>query len=136
MGKISKKQAWCSDRDKMGRIGERPLWVLYFSIFIRAIHQVGAAVILSSFLIDGISRPPRLFLAIAIITGIVLVTTEGMRHRQMYREVSGLGTILKLLLLGAGFHGFLPVTEAVSASFILASLSSHTPKAIRHKLIF
>ncbi len=120
----------------MGRIGDRPLWVLYLSIGIRAIHQVGAAVFLASFLMDGIGRPPDYFVIIAVITGTGLIITEGMRHRQMYREVSGLSTIVKLLLLGAAFHGYLPVSGVVLISFILASLSSHMPKSIRHRLIF
>ncbi len=131
-----KKTDWCSDRENMGRIGARPLWVLYLSIGIRAIHQVGAAVFLTSFLIQDIGRPPMIFLTISIVSGFALVITEGMRHRQMYREVSGVSTIIKLILLGAAFHGFLPVTGTVLISFVLASISSHTPKLIRHRLLF
>ncbi len=130
------KTGWCKDRGNMGRIGNRPYWVLYLSIFIRAIHQVGAAVFLASYLTNSTGRPPTLYLVIAITSGIILLITEGMRHRQIYREVSGLSTLVKLLVIGAAFHGFLPVPVAVLIAFILASISSHTPKTIRHKLIF
>ncbi len=127
---------WCAEREKMGRIGNRPIWVLYLSIGIRAIHQVGAAVFLASFLVDGIGKPPSLYLTIVLTSGLALMTTEGMRHRQFYREVSGVATIFKLLLLGAAFHGYLPVTGTILIAFIIASIGSHTPKTFRHRLMY
>ncbi len=129
------KPDWCTNSVNMGRIGNRPYWVLYLSIFIRAVHQVGAAVFLASFLMKDFNRPPALYITIVFISGIALLITEGMRHRQIYREVSGVSTFIKLIVLGAAFHGFLPVTAAVLTAFVLASIDSHTPKIIRHRLI-
>ncbi len=120
----------------MGKIGNRPLWVFYLSIGIRAIHQVGAAVFLTSFLLEEIVATPRFYLMLTTISGLVLVVTEGMRHRQLYRELSGVCTIIKLLLIGAAFHNYLPLPETIVLGFMLASIGAHTPKFIRHRLLF
>lgn len=120
--------------ENMGRIGARPYWVLSLSIFIRALHQVGAAVFLTSFLVEEIATPPHLYLVLVAVTGVALVATEAMRHRQIHRELSGAITLVKLLLLGAAYHGFLSVTPTVLVAFVLASMGAHAPKAIRHKL--
>ncbi len=125
-----------TDNIQLGRTGYRPFWVLKLSICIRALHQVGAAVFLTAFLLDEIPSPPPLYLLLAILSGIVLLIVEGMRHRQMFRELSGLSTFIKLILLGAAYHGFLPVTPTILAAFILASISSHAPKLYRHRLLF
>ena len=37
----------------LGPVAPRPYWLVLFSVVIRALHQVGAAVYLSSFLLDG-----------------------------------------------------------------------------------
>lgn len=57
------------DQSRQGRIGNRPFWVLTLSIAIRAVHQVGAAVFLASFLLDGIDRPPALYLTLVLVSG-------------------------------------------------------------------
>lgn len=124
------------DHVELGRTGYRPFWVLKLSICIRAVHQIGAAVFLASFLLDEISSPPPFYLLLAIGSGIALVLVEGMRHRQMHRELSGLSTFIKLVLLGAAYHGFLPQTLTILAVFILASISSHAPKLFRHRLLY
>lgn len=121
---------------KMGRIGYRPYWVLNFSILVRAIHQVGAAVVLAAFLLDDIGRPPSLYLAIACLSGGLLFFTEWMRHRQIYRELSGITTLIKLFLLGGVYHALLPGTSTVVFAFILASIGAHAPKLIRHRLLY
>jgi len=120
----------------VGRIGSRPYWVLNLSIVIRAIHQVGAAVFLASFLLDEISGPPPLYLAIVAVSGVALVLTEAMRHRQIHRELSGATTFVKLILLGAAYHGLFPAVQTVLVAFVLASIGAHAPKYIRHKLLF
>jgi len=119
-----------------GRIGNRPYGVLLFSVVLRAVHQVGAAVYLTSFIIEGISGPPGLYLGMAVISGVALFITESMRHREIYREISGFGTFAKLLLLGAAYHQVLPATQTVLAAFVLASLSAHLPKDVRHRLLY
>jgi len=120
----------------MGRIGYRPYWVLNFSILIRAVHQVGAAVVLAAFLVDDIGRPPIIYLILAFLSGSLLFLAEWMRHRQICRELSGVTTAIKLLLLGAAYHGFLSPTITVLLAFVLASVGAHAPKLIRHRLLY
>lgn len=120
----------------MGRIGYRPYWVLGLSVFIRALHQVGAALFLASFLFDEVVHLPSLYLGIVFISGLVLFFTEWMRHRQICRELSGMSTLIKLVLLGAAYHGFLPAPATVLSAFVVASISAHAPKQIRHRLLY
>lgn len=120
----------------MGRLGDRPFWVLSISVLIRAVHQVGAAVYLTSFLVEEMSGPPLVYLVVAVVSGVALLFTEGLRHRQIYRELSGVSTLIKILLLGFAYHGYLPAAGAVLTAFMLASICSHVPKSIRHRLLY
>lgn len=121
---------------RTGRIGDRPYWIFIFSIFVRAIHQVGAAVFLASFLIPDIITLPLLYLIIACVSGVILLITEGIRHRQLLRELSGISTIVKVILIGLAYHGWIPAVPAVLFAFFLTSFFSHAPKSIRHRLLF
>lgn len=132
----NKKHTEESEKVRLGRVGDRPYWVLYTSIFIRALHQVGAAVFLSSFLLKDIIKIPTLYLIIVLVSGAGLLITEGLRHRQILREFSGLGTIFKLIILGLAYHGWMPAMFAALFAFAFASVSSHAPKSIRHRLLF
>ncbi len=121
---------------RLGRIGYRPFWVLKLSILLRAIHQIGAAVFLTSFLLDEILAPPPLYLYITLISGIALLFAEWMRHREIYRELSGISTLAKLVLLGLAYHEIFPQTPTIVIAFLLASIASHAPKLYRHRLLF
>ncbi len=126
----------CENEAKMGRIGYRPYWVFNLSILIRALHQVGAAVFLAVYLLDVLPEPPFEYVAAVMLTGGLLLASEWLRHRQIFRELSGVTTLVKLLLLGAAYHEFLPVQGTVLLAFILASIGSHAPKQVRHRLLF
>jgi NhaP-type Na+/H+ or K+/H+ antiporter len=134
MAEIRKTLA-CED-NKMGRIGNRPYWILNLSILIRAIHQVGAAVFLTVFLLDETVHLPSFYLALVFVSGVALFLSEWLRHRQLCREVSGVGTFIKLLLLGAAYHGLLSAPVGVLLAFVLASIGAHAPKMVRHRLLF
>lgn len=121
---------------KMGLIGERPFWVLSLSLPIRAIHQIGAAVVLTAYLLDALPGPPFVYLLIALISGGLLLGTEWMRHRQIFRELAGVITLVKMLLLGAAYHGYVPPLETVLLAFVIASIGAHAPKKVRHKLLY
>lgn len=126
----------CEISTKMGRIGYRPYWILNLSIVIRAVHQIGAAVFLAAYLLDAIPEPPQVYVTIAFLSGALLLATECLRHRQIFRELSGAITMVKLLLLGAASHGLLPVQGTVLLVFFIASVGSHAPKKVRHRLLF
>lgn len=121
---------------KMGRIGNRPFWVLSVSIIVRAIHLMGAAVVLTTFVQGGMIRPPAFYTGIAFGSGMILLFTEWLRHRQIYRELAGMATFVKVLLLGAVYHGVLPMRETVLLVFFLAAVAAHVPKLVRHRLLF
>ncbi len=127
----------CSENGSTtGRIGYRPYWVLNVSLLIRAIHQIGAAVFLAAYLLEAIPEPPADYVAAALLSGGLLLVTEWLRHRQLHREISGGITLVKLLLLGAAYHGFLPLQETVLLAFVIASVGAHAPKQVRHRLLF
>ncbi len=121
---------------RLGPVVPRPYWLVLVSVAIRALHQVGSAVYLSSFLLDDILGPPPFYLWLAIGSGLALMATEALRHRALYREVAGLATILKVVLLGIVFHGYLPGTSTVLVVFIFAAIAAHLPKNLRHRLLF
>ncbi|WP_136798790.1 MULTISPECIES: hypothetical protein [Desulfosediminicola] len=119
-----------------GRIGNRPYWVLLLSILVRTVHQLGAAVFLVFCLFGDVVSVPGMYLWLAVVSGVILVFTEWLRHRELYREFAGMATLIKCLLLGAAIHAYLPTGPAVLAAFVLASIGAHAPKEIRHRLLW
>jgi hypothetical protein len=130
------KNSNVSDEIRMGKKGDRPYWILILSILIRAAHQVGAAVFLSSFLFGVPVELPGSYLILASVSGGMLLVAECMRHRQFFREVIGVSTIVKLILIGVAVHGGVEGKILIVISFVLASVCSHMPKKARHRLIF
>lgn len=126
----------CEHSPEMGRIGDRPYWVLNLSILIRAAHQVGAAVFLAAYLIDALPDPSTFFVVLATASGVLLLGTEWLRHRQIFRETAGVITLVKVPLLGVAFHGFLPQWQTVLLVFVVASIGAHAPKKVRHRLLY
>lgn len=125
----------CENSAKMGRIGDRPFWVLNLSLLIRAAHQVGAAIFLAAYLLNAIPVPPMAYVVVALLSGSLLLAVEWLRHRQIFRELAGMITMVKILLLGAAYHGFLPLQETVLLAFVIASVGAHAPKKVRHRLL-
>lgn len=137
MVKMAEKKSLTTTKiARLGKIGYRPFWILKLSILLRAIHQVGAAVFLASYLLDTIPGPPSVYVYLALCSGVLLLMAEWMRHREIYRELSGASTFAKLVLLGLAYHGFFPATATVLAAFFLASIASHAPKQYRHRLLY
>lgn len=126
----------CENSVNMGRIGDRPYWVYLLSIPVRVVHLVGAAVFLAGYLLDTLPGPPMVYVVVALVSGGLLLGIEWWRHRQCFRELSGLLTLMKILLLGAAYHGFLPLQGTVLLAFGIASLGAHAPKKLRHRLLF
>jgi len=126
----------CENRVKLGRIGDRPYWVYLLSFLLRALHQIGAAIFLAAYLLDLLPGPPTAYVIIAVVSGVLLLACEWWRHRQLHREFAGLATLLKILLLGAAFHGLLPPKTMVLSAFVIASLAAHAPKQTRHRLLY
>lgn len=119
-----------------GRIGERSYWVLCLSVGVRTLHQVGAAVFLTGYLLEKADEFPVVYTLLAVVSGFALVVTEWLRHRQLYREFAGVVTLGKCLFLGAAIHGLLPAMPAVLLAFVVASMGAHAPKNVRHRLLY
>lgn len=132
----NKKIAPGAEKARMGRLGDRPYWIYIFSIFMRAVHQVGAAVFLTSFLFGDLMRLPRLYLIIVSVSGIILLGAEAMKHRQLLRELLGVSTVFKLVILGMVYHGWVAGALPVLFAFVLSSICSHAPKSFRHRLLY
>ena len=126
----------CERSDKMGKMVTRPLWVLNLSLRARAAPQVGAAVFLAAFLLDGIPGPPQPYVFMAFVSGGVLLFAEYWRYRQFHRELVGVVTLGKLIIFGAAWHGLLPPRPFVLLAFLLASVGAHLPKTVRHRLLY
>lgn len=122
-------------RVKTGKVGARPSWVHNLSILVRAFHLTGAAVFLAACLFQAGHIPPFYFY-LANITGVLLLISENMRHRQMYRELFGIAILIKLILLGLCFHKILPPGPTAFIAFFLSALTSHLPRIYRHRLLF
>ena len=120
----------------MGRIGARPFWVLGLSIAVRAIHLVGAGVVLAVFLHGDALPELRGYSVLATASGFLLLGSEWLRHRQLWRELAGVVTLVKIILLGAVFHGLFPGRETMLLLFVAAAVAAHAPKTVRHRLLF
>lgn len=121
---------------RLGQTADRPYWIWLVSIFIRALHQVGAAVFLAVFLLPGRPDLPLFYLILSAVTGVMLMASEMLRHRQLLREPAGLATLVKLVLMGMALHGWLPGAPAMLTAFVLAAIFAHAPKHIRHRRLF
>jgi hypothetical protein len=133
---MKEQQKIDADKDRLGRTVQRPYWLLTMSILLRACHQVGAAIFLSSFMFAPGNHFPHWSSYLSVVSGVLLLVAEAGRHRQIYREVSGLITIVKCVLIGAAVHGMLPAAPTVLIAFLAASIGAHAPRIIRHRLIF
>ena len=121
---------------KLGRTGNRPQWLRTGSVFVRAVHLVGAGALLGGYLF-GVERSMMLpYVGIAAMSGLVLIGTEFARHRELYREVAGWSTIVKLLILLTfplfpDSAGLLMILV-----FLIAAIGAHLPRRYRHRLLF
>jgi len=66
----------------------------------------------------------------------LLMAGDWMQHRQLWRELVGVVTLLKILVFGVAYHGFLPQGAAVVLVFLGAAVVAHAPRKIRHRLLF
>ena len=135
MAELKTEEGKKGDR-QLGRTGERSYSMLLFSIIIRAAHQIGAAIFLAVYLLHWEGGNSRLYTWLVMGSGLILVVTEWLRHRQLYREISGMVTMGKCVMLGGIIHGLFPQEPFVLIVFVAASLGAHAPKNIRHRLLW
>lgn len=130
------KKTKIESRGKVGVIVDRPYWMVYVSITARAIHQLGAAIFLATYLLNHpVLQTRQVSLAVAALSGLLLMGVEAFRHRQFLREVFGLVTVLKVFFIGLAFHAWLAPVPTLFLVFFVASLASHAPRGIRHRML-
>jgi hypothetical protein len=124
------------DDSRLGRTGDRPLWIRTGSVYVRAVHLLAASAIAGVCLL-GVSDADLLAWWIAAaVSGVLLVVAEALRHRELWREVAGWATVLKLVLIA-----LIPALPAaspwlMSAAFIVAVIGAHSPRKWRHRKVF
>jgi hypothetical protein len=81
-----KKQTSRPPDSRLGRTADRPYWLWMGSIFIRALHQVGAAVFLAVFLLPGHPQLPRMYLMLAafVLAAFFAPAPKHIRHRRLF----------------------------------------------------
>jgi len=119
-----------------GRIAYRSEQLRYLSILVRSFHQIAVALYLGAVVFASQSPVLQHVLIAVVSTGLLLLSLEGVRHRQFYRETFGLMTFFKTGLVGLAYHKFIPELPMLLVVFLLASLVSHAPKKFRHRLLF
>jgi hypothetical protein len=106
------------------------------SVFVRAAHLLAASAVAGAFLLAVEDARLLGWWIAAAASGLLLLVFEFLRHRELYREIAGWSTILKLLLIG-----LIPAVPAaavwlMSAAFVVAVLGAHLPRGIRHRKLF
>ena len=124
------------DDSKLGKTGDRPHWIRSGSVFIRAAHLLAASAVAGVYLLSVEDADARFWWILAAGSGVLLLLAEFLRHQELYREVAGWSTIVKLVLIG-----MIPVLPAagfwlMSAAFVVAVLGAHAPRRWRHRKLF
>ncbi len=119
------------DRSRLAPTSERPYAIYLGSVFVRALHLLAAGTILGAYLLGAGRENLPTFHAIVALTGGMLVVSEWMGHRELYRQLSGISILTKLILLG-----LLPIfpdygAPLVVTAFLFSAITSHLPKKLR-----
>ncbi len=124
------------DDPALGRTGARPWWIRTGSVFVRAAHLLAASAVAGVYLLDVPDADAYAWWVAAGVSGVLLLGGEALRHRELYREVGGWATVLKLALIGVipACRGAAP--WLMSAAFVVAVLGAHFPRKWRHRKVF
>ena len=124
------------DESKLGKVGDRPFWIRTGSVFIRAAHLLAASAVAGVYLWNVEATGVHTWWIVAGVSGVLLLVAESIRHRELYRELAGWATILKLILVGGIFAAPAAATWLMSAAFVVAVLGAHCPGRWRHRKLF
>jgi hypothetical protein len=123
-------------KSNRGKVSDRPFWIRTGSVFIRAVHLLAASAVSGAYLLTVENTGAHTWWLVAGISGVLLLVAEFIRHVELYRELGGWSTILKLVLIGC-----IPAAPAtapwlMSAAFVIAVLGAHFPRRWRHRKLF
>jgi hypothetical protein len=116
-------------------LGERHRWIRTGSVFVRAAHLLGASAVAGAYLLGVEGLPLRGWWILVAISGVLLLLAELVRHPELWREVAGWATLVKLVLIG-----LIPAVPGeaawlMGAAIVVAALGAHLPKRWRHKQV-
>jgi hypothetical protein len=100
------------------------------------VHLLAASAVAGACLLSVPDADVEAWWIAAVASGVLLLVAELVRHRELYREVAGWSTFLKLILIG-----LIPAAPAagpwlMSAAFVVAVLGAHFPRHWRHRRLF
>jgi hypothetical protein len=121
---------------RLGKAGDRPSWIRNGSVFIRAAHLLAASAIAGAYLGNVEVTVAHVWWLVAGVSGMLLLATEFLWHRDLLREPAGWATIIKLLLVGG-----IPAVPCaagwlISGAIVVAALGAHAPRRWRHRRLF
>lgn len=121
---------------KLGKVGERPFWIRTGSVFVRAAHLLAASAVLGACLWGVEGRGLHAWWLCAGISGVLLVIAEFVKHLELYREVAGWSTLLKLVVLACCFVVPVGAPWLMAGAFVIAVVGAHSPRVWRHRRLF
>jgi len=124
------------EQDRLGKPVGRLRWIRTGSVFVRAAHLLGACAVGGAYLLGVGDARLHGWWILAAASGLLLLAAELVQHRELYREVAGWATVLKLLLIGLIFVFPRAALWLMSAALIVAVIGAHAPKNWRHRKLF
>ena len=102
----------------------------------RAAHLLAASAVLGACLWNVGDRGVHWWWLAAGVSGGLLILAELLKHVELYREVAGWSTVLKLLLLALALAAPVAAPWLMSAAFVVAVVGGHAPRVWRHRRLF
>lgn len=103
----------------------------WISIFLRSLHLIGIAGIGAAFLFDVSNEKWLPYMIIVVATGSAMILLEACNNGIWLIQLSGLFTLLKLLILSmtfvVGLHPYI-----LFAVILISGFTSHAPARFRH----
>lgn len=124
------------DGSELDKMGDRPSRVRIGSVFVRAVHLLAASAVAGACLLNVEGTGVRTWWFVAAISGVLLLAAEFIQHAELYRELAGWSTILKLVLIGGIVAAPAAAPWLMSAAFVVAVLGAHAPRRWRHRRLF
>jgi hypothetical protein len=121
---------------EMEEEGDRHRWIRTGSVLVRAVHLLGASAVAGVYLLAVHGVDARGWWIVAGASGVVLLLAELLRHPELWREVGGWATIVKLALIGLVLVLPAAALWLMSTAFIVAVLGAHAPRRWRHRKLF
>ena len=118
-----------------GRHRDLPEWARLGSVVVRAGHIAGFAVIAGAAVAGAAPPAIHAWWALVAGTGVLLAASEWASHPDLWRQLSGWATLLKVALIAVAAALPGAAVPLVLAAIVVSALGSHLPKRWRQRLI-